>query len=231
MSGTAPPAAAAAAQPSAPPAFVSTSSGLLAGKVAIVTGSTLGIGKAIAKAFLQHGAFVLVNGRSSASVDKVLAEFAADGLTAAAGVVADVGNPAGCKEFFTQVDAVGREVDILVCNVGIFYAEDFFAHDDEQWETYFQVNVMSCVRMARHYLKPMLERNRGRVILVSSEAGVRPIPDMIPYCVTKASQICLARGLAELTKGSKVTVNSLLPGPTATEGVATYVDGLRERKA
>lgn len=109
---------------------------------------------------------------------------------------------------------------------GIFGVKNFFEIADEEYLNYFNVNVMSTIRLSRHFLKKMLDRNVGRIIIVASECGVRPIPDMIHYSMTKGAQINFARGLAELTKGTNVTVNSLLPGPTATEGVESFKDGL-----
>lgn len=165
---------------------------LLEGKTAIVTGSTAGIGKAIAKAYVAAGAFVFINGRSASTVDAVVAELG----PSTSGVVANIATKEGCDALFATVEATGREVSILVCNMGVFNTGDFFTYTDEQWLEYFTTNVLSTVRMCRHYLKPMLEREDGRVIIVSSEAGLRPIPDMIPYCSTKAMQINIARGLA-----------------------------------
>eukprot|EP01031_Cornospumella_fuschlensis_P037580 gene37580-45648_t len=202
---------------------------MLSGKTCIVTGSTAGIGKGIAKAFLREGAFVFINGRSDQSVKATLASLADEGYTNTFGVVADISTAEGTESFFAQVDATGRDVDVLVNNMGIFETRDFFEITDEIWMNYFNVNVLSTVRMSRKYLKPMLERNRGRVIIVSSECGFRPIADMICYSSTKATQINIARGLAELTKGTNVTVNSLLPGPTATEGLTGYIQGMAQQ--
>jgi len=202
-------------------------SSLLAGKNCVVTAGSGGIGKAIVKDFLKAGAFVFFSGRSTGTVNAAVEEFQNEGLTNVQGIVADASTLDGANTFFDTVAATGKEIDVLVNNLGVFDSGDFFSYTDEQWTKYYDTNVLSTVRFSRHYMKPMLERNRGRVIIVSSEAGVRSIPDMIPYCTTKAAQINLARGLAELTKGTKVTVNSLLPGPTATEGVlGDYMDGL-----
>lgn len=203
---------------------------MLAGKNCLVTGSTAGIGRGIARSYLKQGAFVFVNGRSKETVDKAIAELAEEGLTNTLGVVADISTAEGCEKVYQEVSASGRNVDVLVNNMGIFTTHDFFDVTDDQWLNFFNVNVMSTVRMCRKYLKEMLERNSGRIIIVSSEVGFRPIPDMIPYSFTKGAQINIARGLAELTKGTKVTVNSLLPGPTATEGVATFLDGIAATK-
>lgn len=202
-------------------------SNLLSGKNCVVTAGSGGIGKAIVKDFLKHGAFVFFSGRSAATVNAAVEEFNAEGLSNVQGIIADASTADGAQTFFDVVAATEKEIDVLVNNLGVFDSGDFFSYTDEQWTNYYSTNVLSTVRFSRHYMKPMLERNRGRVIIVSSEAGVRSIPDMIPYCTTKAAQINLARGLAELTKGTKVTVNSLLPGPTATEGVlGEYMDGL-----
>jgi NAD(P)-dependent dehydrogenase (short-subunit alcohol dehydrogenase family) len=200
---------------------------MLAGKNCVVTAGSGGIGKGIVRALLQGGAFVFFSGRSAGSVDPVVEEFKSEGLVNVQGVIADVSTLEGTEKFFSDVTATGREIDVLVNNLGVFNSGDFFNYKDEEWLSFFNTNVMSTVRFCRHYMKGMLERNRGRIIIVSSEAGIRSIPDMIPYCMTKAAQINIARGLAELTKGTKVTVNSLLPGPTATEGVlGDYMDGL-----
>lgn len=200
---------------------------MLAGKNCLVTAGSGGIGKGIVRAFLKEGAFVFFTGRSAGSVNPVLAEFAAEGYTNVQGVIADASTLEGAETCFEAVRVSGKEIDVLVNNLGVFDSGDFFSYTDEAWMQFYSTNILSTVRFTRQYLKPMLERNRGRVIIVSSEAGMRSIPDMIPYCTTKAAQINMARGLAELTKGTKVTVNSLLPGPTATEGVlGEYMDGL-----
>ena len=200
---------------------------MLQGKVCIVTGSTAGIGKGIAKAFLKEGArHVFINGRSEATVKKTIESFEAEGFQNVTGVIADLGTAEGCDVFIQEVNKSGMEIDVLVNNMGIFGTMNFFDITDADWMNYFNVNVLSTVRLCRNYLKRMLERNSGRIIIISSECGLRPIPDMIHYSMTKAAQINIARGLAELTKGTKVTVNSLLPGPTATEGLEEYIDGI-----
>jgi NAD(P)-dependent dehydrogenase (short-subunit alcohol dehydrogenase family) len=199
---------------------------MLSNKTCVVSAGTGGIGKGIVKALLREGAFVFLSGRTTNTVDAVIAEFKAEGFDRVVGIVSDVSTVAGSQVFFDSVANSGREIDVLVNNLGVFEAQNFFEYSDEDWLNYFNTNVLSTVRFCRHYLKPMLERNRGRVIIVSSEAGFRPIGDMIPYSMTKAAQINIARGLAEVTKGTKVTVNSLLPGPTATEGVSALIDGL-----
>jgi NAD(P)-dependent dehydrogenase (short-subunit alcohol dehydrogenase family) len=200
---------------------------MLQGKVCVVTGSTAGIGKGIAKHFLIEGAkHVFINGRSAATVQKALESFQSEGFTNVSGVIADLGTAEGCNQFIADVDKSGQTIDVVVNNMGIFGTKNFFDITDEEFLNYFNVNVMSTVRISRHYLKFMLERNAGRIIVISSECGFRPIPDMIHYSMTKAAQISISRGLAELTKGTNVTVNSLLPGPTATEGLDEYIGGI-----
>jgi NAD(P)-dependent dehydrogenase (short-subunit alcohol dehydrogenase family) len=201
---------------------------MLSGKTCLVTGSTAGIGKAIARLFLAQGAFVIINGRNTETIQSVVREFQSLGLNNVTGITADLSSKDGCDKLIREVVQSDRQVDVLVNNMGIFETIDFFEADDEKWLTYFNTNVMSTVRCCRHFLKEMLHRNQGRIIIVSSEAGVRPIPDMIPYCATKSTQINIARGLAELTKGTKVTVNSLLPGPTETEGVRDFIVGIAD---
>jgi NAD(P)-dependent dehydrogenase (short-subunit alcohol dehydrogenase family) len=194
-------------------------------KLVVVTGSTSGIGKGIAKSFLQEGAKVIVNGRSQDRVEEVAQELSAFGQVY--GIAADVSDASGTHKFIRQVKEHG-EVDVLVNNMGVFEVKDFAEVSDEEWMNYFNVNVLSAVRLSRELLPDMLKRNSGRIINIASEAGVKPLPQMIPYSVTKTALISLARGLAELTKGTKVTVNSVLPGPTWTEGVESYMVGAAE---
>ncbi len=192
----------------------------LAGKVSLVTGSTKGIGRAIATAFVKNGSSVVVHGRELGASQALCAE-----LGAYAAVNGDLSSVEGTAQVLSQLDALGG-IDILINNAGIFSVEDFFAIDDDEWLRYHQTNVLSAVRLCRALLPGMLERNWGRVINLASEAGIKPLPQMIHYSVSKTSLIGLSRGLAELTKGTNVTVNSILPGPTWTEGVEQYFDGL-----
>jgi NAD(P)-dependent dehydrogenase (short-subunit alcohol dehydrogenase family) len=189
-------------------------------KITLVTGSTKGIGKAIAGAFVAEKSRVVVHGRTPAEVEKVQAEIGAH-----AGVVGDLGTKEGCNDVIEQLALTGA-VDVLVNNAGIFGVEDFFKIDDEEWLRYFQVNIMSSVRLSRALMPAMLKSNWGRIINVASEAAIKPLPQMIHYSMTKTALVSLARGMAELTKGTGVTVNSMLPGPTWTAGVETYFDGL-----
>ncbi len=192
----------------------------LAQKNVFVTGSTKGIGKAIAEAFVGEGARVVVHGRNLEEVEEV-----ATAIGAHSSVVGDLGTAAGCESVLAQLTKLG-EVEVLVNNAGIFDVEDFFQIDDEKWLRYFEVNIMSAVRLSRALMPAMLDKNWGRIINIASEAAIKPLPQMIHYSMTKTSLVSLARGLAELTKGSQVTVNSVLPGPTWTAGVEAYFDGL-----
>lgn len=192
----------------------------LENKIVLVTGSTKGIGKAIAEAFVDKKARVVVHGRTRKEVENIQSL-----VKAYSGVVGDLGTAEGCDSVIGQLDQLGP-VGVLVNNAGIFGAEDFFSIDDEEWLRYFQVNVMSAVRLCRALMPSMLKNNWGRIINVASEAAIKPLPQMIHYSMTKTALVSLARGMAELTKGSSVTVNSLLPGPTWTAGVESYFDGL-----
>jgi NAD(P)-dependent dehydrogenase (short-subunit alcohol dehydrogenase family) len=192
----------------------------LVNKLTLVTGSTKGIGKAIAEGFIDKNARVIIHGRSQADVEAVSAAIGAFGC-----VYGDLGTSDGSDSVIEQLAALGQ-VEVLVNNAGIFGVEDFFKIDDEEWLRYFQVNVMSGVRLCRALMPSMLENDYGRIINVSSEAAIKPLPQMIHYSMTKTSLVSLSRGMAELSKGTRVTVNSVLPGPTWTEGVEKYFDGL-----
>ncbi|CAG9258835.1 SDR family NAD(P)-dependent oxidoreductase [Burkholderia cepacia] len=188
----------------------------LKGKTALVTASTAGIGLAIAEGLARAGARVVVNGRSDASVQSALAHLrAAVPGASLEGVAADLSDAAGVARITHHTP----EADILVNNAGIYGLKAFFEIDDAEWEYYFQMNVMSGVRLARHYLKGMIERNAGRVVFISSESGLNIPVDMIHYGFTKTAQLSIARGLAKLAAGTSVTVNSVLPGPTMSDGV------------
>ena len=193
------------------------------GKRCLVTASTGGLGLAIAQAMATEGATVVVNGRSAESVKK-----AADRIAAAVPgaiveqAVGNSGTAEGCEELIRNCP----EVDVLVVNLGIYEAVDIYKAGDDRWYELIEVNVMSGVRLARHYLPKMLARNAGRVIFMASESGINPAPEMPAYSATKTMQLSLARNLAETTKGTNVTVNSVLPGPCSTEGVAALIAGL-----
>jgi NAD(P)-dependent dehydrogenase (short-subunit alcohol dehydrogenase family) len=190
----------------------------LENKVALITGSTKGIGFAIARALAWEGAKVVVNGRSEKSAQEA-AETIGHG---ARGLAADVSTAAGCDALVQQAGPV----DILVNNAGIFEPKPFAEIPDADWERFYQVNVMSGVRLTRAIFPGMLERNFGRVIFISSESGVQIPQEMIHYGMTKVAQLALVNGLARLTKGTGVTVNAVLPGPTASEGVTDFVNTL-----
>ncbi|MEO8904816.1 MAG: SDR family NAD(P)-dependent oxidoreductase [Polyangiaceae bacterium] len=196
----------------------------LRGKRALVTGSTAGIGFAIARSLAAEGASVIVNGRSEDRVTKAIAAIRDGGLPDAdlRGIGADLGTAEGCA---AMVQAL-PEVDILVNNLGIFEAKPFAQITDADWLHFFEVNVLSGVRLSRAYLPGMLARNWGRILFISSESALQIPVEMIQYGTTKTAQLAVARGLAEMTAGTAVTVNSILPGPTKSEGVADFVAGL-----
>ncbi len=195
----------------------------LSDRTVLVTGSTAGIGLAIASAFVREGAAVIVNGRSRERVDAAVAKIRAEARGAkVSGVAADLGSKEGVR---TLLESVAR-VDVLINNVGIFEPRGFQEITDEDWLRFFEVNVLSGVRLSRAYLPAMLERNWGRIVFISSESAILTPKEMIHYGVTKTAQLALASGLARTTAGTNVTVNSVLPGPTASEGVGRFVADL-----
>jgi NAD(P)-dependent dehydrogenase (short-subunit alcohol dehydrogenase family) len=194
-------------------------------KLALVTGSTQGIGKAVASGLLREGATVIINGRSQYRVEATVRELSDRGKIY--GITADIATAAGVEQLAHVVTGIGS-VDILVNNVGFFEFKPFFNVTDEDWLKLFDLNVMSGVRLTRALMPGMLERNWGRIVFIASEAGVKPNPEMIHYSVTKTTQIALARGLAEMTKGTGVTVNSALVAPTWTEGVEVFLDKIAQ---
>jgi NAD(P)-dependent dehydrogenase (short-subunit alcohol dehydrogenase family) len=199
----------------------------LRGKRAIVTGSTAGIGLAIAIDLAREGATVVVNGRTQGRVDAALAHIRSEVREARVeGVAADLGSAAGAE----VVTARASDTDILVNNVGIFESVPFEQIDDASWLRLFETNVLSGVRLSRHYFPRMLRQGWGRVLFISSESALQIPSEMIHYGVTKTAQLALARGLAELTAGTQVTVNSVLAGPTRSEGVGAFVEGLARQQ-
>jgi NAD(P)-dependent dehydrogenase (short-subunit alcohol dehydrogenase family) len=199
----------------------------LIGKTALVTGSTAGIGLAIASSLAAEGAHVTINGRTRSRVEKAIAQIRKIHPKAnVAGIDADVSNAAGCE----KLAAALPQVDILVNNAGIFEPKPFVEITDQDWERFFQTNVMSGVRLSRSYFPEMLKQNWGRIIFISSESALQIPVEMIHYGMTKTAQLAIARGLAEATSGTKVTVNSVLPGPTASEGVTTFVSALAQKQ-
>ncbi len=192
----------------------------LKGKRALVTGSTAGIGLATARALATEGASVTVNGRTQArvrsAVDKLKRELSGATIS---GIAADLSSGEGCERLIGQL----REVDVLVNNLGIFEPQSFEQISDADWMRFFETNVLSGVRLSRHYVRGMRSRNWGRIVFVSSESALQIPTEMIHYGMTKTAQLAVARGLAETLAGTGVTVNSVLPGPTASEGVGGFV--------
>jgi NAD(P)-dependent dehydrogenase (short-subunit alcohol dehydrogenase family) len=195
----------------------------LQGKCAFISGATQGIGYAIARALADEGVSVVINGRSEERVRAAMERLRGEvpGATIS-GLAADFAEP---EQVHGLVETLG-EVDILVNSVGIFEVAPFDEIPDADWQRYFDVNVMSGVRLSRAVLGGMLRRNRGRIIFIASESGVNVPADMLHYGVTKAAMIALGNGLAKLTRGSAVTVNTILGGPAYSDGVAAVVDGL-----
>jgi len=187
----------------------------LTGKVALVTGSTKGIGLATAIGLARMGASVIVNGRTEAAVAEAVGKIKAAVASAKTENAAiDLATAQGCAAMLQRIPAV----DILVNNLGVYEPKPFFDATDEDWRTMFEVNVMSGVRLTRHYLKGMLDAKQwGRVVFVSSESGIFVPKEMVHYGFSKSAQLLIARGAAEQTKGTQITVNSVLPGPTAVE--------------
>jgi NAD(P)-dependent dehydrogenase (short-subunit alcohol dehydrogenase family) len=170
---------------------------------------------------------VIINGRTETGVQAVVQELSALGTVY--GVAADVAKAEDCRMLVEMVNQIGN-LDILINNTGVFEVKPFVEVTDEEWLDYYQINVLSAVRLSRAFLPGMMERNFGRIINLASEAGIKPYPELVPYGVSKTSLITFSRGLAELAKGTQVTVNSVLPGPTLTEGFAKFITDLAEEK-
>ena len=198
----------------------------LTGKLALVTASTGGIGFAIARGLAESGAEVIINGRSESSVNQGIQNLqqVVPGVAVRA-AVADLSTPEGVESVLRAASGV----DILVNNAGIYGPQDFYSTDDETWENYWQTNVMSGVRLTRALLPGMVQKRWGRVVFISSESALNIPSDMIHYGVTKTAQLSLARGLAKFIAGSGVTVNSVLPGPTMSDGFAAMMKDDMER--
>jgi NAD(P)-dependent dehydrogenase (short-subunit alcohol dehydrogenase family) len=190
------------------------------GRLALVTGSTMGIGRAIAETLAAEGARVIVNGRNEATVKDAVAALSRRG--AAHGVAADLATAAGARKVVDAAAAIGP-VDILVNNVGYFEVKDFTGISDRDWLDMFELNVMSGVRLSRALLPGMLERDWGRIVFIASDQSAKPNPGMAHYAMSKVAQVSIARSLAELTKGTRVTVNSALVAPTWSEGVEAFL--------
>jgi NAD(P)-dependent dehydrogenase (short-subunit alcohol dehydrogenase family) len=199
----------------------------LTGKIALVTGSTAGIGLAIANSLAAEGAHVYVNGRTQERVDAAMARIRSQDPSAkVGGIVADFSSVAGAEAVIAKLPLV----DVLVNNVGIFEPKPFAEIPDADWFRFFEINVMSGVRLTRHYLAGMLEKNWGRILFISSESAVQIPAEMAHYGMTKTAQIAIARGVAESVAGTGVTVNSILAGPTESEGVGGFVDAMAKQQ-
>jgi NAD(P)-dependent dehydrogenase (short-subunit alcohol dehydrogenase family) len=199
----------------------------LTGKIALVTGSTAGIGFAIAKALASEGAHVYVNGRTQERVDAAMAAIRSLAATVQVdGIAADFSGSAGAEAVIAKLPAV----DVLVNNVGIFEPKPFADISDADWYRFFEINVMSGVRLSRHYLAGMLKRNWGRILFISSESAVQIPAEMVHYGMTKTAQVAVARGIAESVAGTGVTVNSILAGPTESEGVGAFVESMAKQQ-
>lgn len=192
-------------------------------KTVFISGSTSGIGFAIANRFLQEGAQVVINGRTKESVDKATDELKLlVGNSSVCGIAADFSKADDVKKLLIELP----EVDILINNAGIFEPKPFDQIPDEDWFRFFEVNVMSGIRLSRHYFPKMMKKNWGRILFISSESAVFIPSEMIHYGMTKTAQIAVSRGLAELTQGTNVTINSILPGPTKSKGVGVFLEDL-----
>ena len=199
----------------------------LAGKTALVTGSTAGIGLAIAQSLAREGAHVWVNGRTRQRVDAAIAAIRSQSPGAqVAGIPADFASAAAADAVIAALPAV----DILVNNVGIFEVKPYLEISDADWLRFFEVNVMSGVRLSRHYLPAMLKKNWGRILFISSESAVQIPVEMVHYGMTKTAQVAIARGMAESVAGTGVTVNSVLPGPTQSEGVGSFLQSMAKQQ-
>lgn len=192
-------------------------------KTAFISGSTAGIGLAIAKRLLNEGVHVIINGRTRENVEKAVSEL--KGLNSdynISGIAADFSKNEEVNKLLAELPAI----DILVNNAGIFEPKPFADIPDEDWYRFFEVNVMSGIRLSRYFFPKMMEKNWGRIIFISSESAVFIPDEMIHYGMTKTAQLAISRGLAELTKGTNVTVNSILPGPTKSKGVTGFIEDL-----
>ena len=196
-------------------------------KLAVVSGSTAGIGLAIATALAAECAKVIINGRTQARVDAAIKTIQQSVPGAVVrGVAADLGMSAGVDTFLRQVPAA----DVLVNNLGIFEPKPFLEIPDADWMRFFEVNVLSGVRLARAYLPGMLKKSWGRIIFISSESAQHIPAEMVHYGMTKTAQVAVARGIAESVAGTGVTVNSVLPGPTASEGVGGFLANMAKQQ-
>ncbi len=197
----------------------------LQGKTAFITGSTAGIGFATAQALAKEGVNVVLNGRTKKKLDEAVQKLQQEfPETSISGLVADFGKLNEVAELLNELPGI----DILINNVGIYFPGSFFKTDDEDWYNQFEVNVMSGVRLSKQLLPKMLDTNWGRILFISSECATLVPPDMIAYSMTKAAILAVSRGLAQLTKGSGVTVNTVIPGSTLSEGADRFLEQVAE---
>jgi NAD(P)-dependent dehydrogenase (short-subunit alcohol dehydrogenase family) len=198
----------------------------IANKIALITGSTQGIGFATAKKLCQEGVNVIINGRTKEKVEiavkKLKNEFPHLKII---GIEADLKDNEGCNKLISAI----AHVDILINNLGIFEPKEFENISEKEWLHMFNVNVMSGVRLSQHYLSSMINQDWGRIIFISSESAIQIPKEMIHYGMTKTAQISVSRGIAELTKGTNVTSNSILVGPSKSEGVMTFINDLAKQ--
>lgn len=199
----------------------------LEGKIVFISGSTSGIGFCTAQLFLQEGATVYINGRTDATVDKAVELLKTKVPDAnVKGIAADFSDVKSVESLMQQLP----NIDILINNVGIYTSQSFFETTDEDWKRQYEVNVMSGVRLARFCLPQMLEKDWGRIIFISSECATLVPEDLLSYSVTKAALLAVSRGLGQMTKGSGVTVNSVIPGSTMTEGAEQFLANLASKE-
>lgn len=199
----------------------------LEGKSALVTASSAGIGYSIAQQLANEGATVYINGRTKERVDHAIAEIKkANPAAKLLPLVLDLGTKAG----FEALKGKLQSVDILINNLGIYEVKDFFEITDEDWLRIFEINVLSGIRLSRHFIPRMKSRGWGRVVFISSESAINISPEMIHYALTKTAQLSLTQGLAQVCKATGVTVNAVLPGPTYSEGVEKFVEDVAKSK-
>jgi len=199
----------------------------LTGKLVVVTGSTKGIGRATAEKYVKCGANVVINGRSQETVEKVVKELQVLKKGSVHGIIADLSTAEGVNHLLSKVKEIGP-IDILVNNIAIFQYKIFVKTTDEDWYNNFNTNVMSMVRLSRAVLPEMLERNVGSIVNISSVVAFQPFGNVLPYSMTKAAEVNISRGLAELTEGTKVRVNSIIVGFTQTEGVDEFCNNIAQ---
>lgn len=193
----------------------------IANKIALITGSTQGIGFATAKKLCEEGVNVIINGRNEHKVNSAVMKLKAQfNNVKIIGITADLKDNEGCNKLISQVG----HIDILINNLGIFEPKEFKDITEEEWLHMFNVNVMSGVRLAQHYLSRMIEQNWGRIIFISSESAIQIPKEMIHYGMTKTAQISVSRGIAELTRGTNVTSNAIIVGPSKSEGVVQFME-------